>query len=649
MLSLRRILTLTALLLGVLPALLGGAAIRIWLMPRLEQEAVAANTALARTLAQQTGLYLQGPLDALSFGANELRAQHRSRLTPQELLDWLMASNKVFQAVYLVDAERRITHVSLRSNSSLQPADLIGLDLSRLHMLSREPPPADDRWSDVFLSSISGMPAVAATARIGSATVIGEISLAELSSFVRDAAVRESTRMIIMDEHGQIIADPDPAIAQTYLNRSPISLFAAARTGGAASGRFRMDDIDHIGSALRVDPQGWVVLVAEPSRQALLSGWQSLGLLAVIGMSMLILTLGLALLCASWLARRTEMLAQIAAHATQQNFDFIWPKSRVLEYSQLLGSLRQMFDTLRAREQALSDANELLEERIQERTHALSDANEELSVTIESLQHARNELSRAERQAALGRLVAGVAHELNTPIGNSLILATTLQDQAHEFSAAIDTGLTRRALEHYRAQCKEATELIARNLHKAAELIQDFKQIAVDQSTAQRRQFNLAEMLSEINRLLAPGLRRSPLSLRIDVADDIVMNSYPGPLGQVLSNLLQNALLHAYADQDGGEVQVLVELTGEERLRISVSDQGTGIPADILPRIFDPFFTTRMGQGGTGLGLHIAHQIVTELLGGSIEVQSTPGQGSCFILNLPRVAPGALTEAEKGG
>lgn len=635
-LSLRRILTLTALLLGLLPALIGGVATYLWLMPRIETQAITANTSLARALAHQTTQYLDMPARSLRHAAQDAALRASQPTEYQRLTDWLLNSNPAFQAVYMLDPQHRIMHASIRGDSNMKRSDLLGLDLSRLKSLNRPFLSEEVRWTEVFLSSVSGRPTVAAMLPAGPNYLVGEVALNDLSHFVRSVALSNSGRMIIMDDHGVVVAAPDPELASAYVNRSDIALFHSALATGAAAGRFQLDGQAFIGSALRTAPLNWVVLVAEPAEQALRSGWQILSLLIVIGLCMLGLTLLAALICANWVATRTEQIAQIAQLAARNDFNFRWPITHIPEYQQMLGSLRAMLDALRAREQTLNESNALLEARVQDRTQALSEANEELSATVEHLRHARDELAHSERQAALGRLVAGVAHELNTPIGNSLIVASALCDQAKEFNLQVEQGITRRRLDEFRMLTAEAATQLTNNLQKAAELIRDFKQVSADQTSAQRRHFELGDLLGEIARMLNPTLRRTPIHLRIEVPEELVMHSYPGPLGQVVSNLVQNALEHGYAGKASGEILIRAEPLGEKQVLLSVSDLGCGIPAETLPHIFDPFFTTRMGQGGTGLGLHIVFQIVSELLEGSIDVHSEAGAGTTFTLYLPR-------------
>ena len=251
------------------------------------------------------------------------------------------------------------------------------------------------------------------------------------------------------------------------------------------------------------------------------------------------------------------------------------------------------------------------------------------------LKDVQGQLAAQEKLASLGSLVAGVAHELNTPIGNSLLMASTLHDKTLDLSTALETAALRRSeLSGYIGSAREASELIMRSLNQAAELVNSFRQVSVDQASAQRRRFDLARACQEIVATLMNKVRLAGHVLELDVPPGIVMDSYPGPLGQVLINFVNNALLHAF-EGPGGHMALSASLMEGEWVRIAFRDDGRGIASAHLPRVFDPFFTTRMGQGGTGLGLNIAHTIATSLLNGAIRVESTPGAGTTFILELP--------------
>ncbi|MBB4010815.1 PAS domain S-box protein [Niveibacterium umoris] len=280
----------------------------------------------------------------------------------------------------------------------------------------------------------------------------------------------------------------------------------------------------------------------------------------------------------------------------------------------------------------IEELNRTLEARVEQRTS-------DLQQTLERLQLAQDELVRAEKLAALGGLVAGVAHELNTPIGNSMMVASTLRDSTEGIHSHMKTGMRRSMLESYLDEADSATDILLRNLHRAAELISSFKQVAVDQASEQRRDFLLDDLVNGIIVTLQPTFRTTPFKVRTDVASGIRFDSYPGPLGQVLTNLIANAIIHGLEGRSSGEITVSGRGEHGGAATLTVRDNGCGIPPEHIKKIFDPFFTTKRGRQGSGLGLNIVHNIVTGILGGQISVDSSVGVGTCFNITLPCIAP----------
>jgi signal transduction histidine kinase len=255
------------------------------------------------------------------------------------------------------------------------------------------------------------------------------------------------------------------------------------------------------------------------------------------------------------------------------------------------------------------------------------------------LQEAQQQLVEREKLAALGSLVAGVAHELNTPIGNSLVIASTLEDRTTEIEVLNNGNTLRRSdLRTFIDAAREASTLLMRSLRNAAELVNSFKQVAVDQASAKRRLFNLHQASQEIVMTMKNQVRKAGHHIVLEMPDDIEMDSFPGPYGQVVINLINNALLHAFEGREGGEIRMWAVQLGAERVRIVFQDDGKGIAVEHQARIFDPFFTTKLGQGGNGLGLSITYNIVTSLLDGSIRVDSEAGVGTRFTIDLPMKA-----------
>jgi signal transduction histidine kinase len=255
------------------------------------------------------------------------------------------------------------------------------------------------------------------------------------------------------------------------------------------------------------------------------------------------------------------------------------------------------------------------------------------------LKQTQGELIQREKLASLGSLVAGVAHELNTPIGNSLLVASTLRDESQQFLQQIQQGPVRRSdLERYCKSAEESSDLLMRCLLKAADLITRFKQLAVDQTSDLRRSFDLRTECEDVALMLASRLRGAGHQLKIDIPDGLLMDSYPGAFGQVLSNLIINAIVHGLDGQEQGLISITGQAQGDQHIVLIVQDNGRGISAEHLERIFEPFFTTRLGQGGSGLGMHISYNIVSSVLGGSIGVSSPDGEGARFEMILPRYA-----------
>jgi signal transduction histidine kinase len=252
-------------------------------------------------------------------------------------------------------------------------------------------------------------------------------------------------------------------------------------------------------------------------------------------------------------------------------------------------------------------------------------------------------LIETERLAALGRLVAGVAHELNSPVGISLTVASTLARRCSQFSDQILSGAVRRSeLAQFSETNRDAANQLVANLQRAGELIYSFKQVAADRSHADRRSFDLRLATEQIAASVRPGLSKSRDSLALDVPYDVNLNSYPGAYGQVLTNLIFNAVTHGFSDRHGGHMLIKARRLGIDQVEVTFSDDGSGIPEEVQRQVFDPFFTTRRAQGHTGLGLYIVHNLVTEQLGGRITLISAPGMGTTIRMTLPLLAPGPI-------
>lgn len=275
--------------------------------------------------------------------------------------------------------------------------------------------------------------------------------------------------------------------------------------------------------------------------------------------------------------------------------------------------------------------------------HSLQELNQQLEARVaartDELQRALDQLVQSEKLAALGSLVAGMAHELNTPIGNTLLAATTVKETLHDFDQLLTSGNARRSdVTDALQRLQEGFALIERGTTRAAKLVQDFRQIAVDQGSAARRPFDLHEVVQSVVATAAPLLKPGQHHVSVDVDRGIGMDSYPGPLEQVLTHLLANALIHGFAHRSEGVVSIHAH-RDNETVVLAVTDDGCGITEANQKHVFEPFYTTRLGHGSSGLGMYVVHSLVCDVLCGTVTLRSTPGHGTTVTVRLPCMAP----------
>jgi len=292
---------------------------------------------------------------------------------------------------------------------------------------------------------------------------------------------------------------------------------------------------------------------------------------------------------------------------------------------------------------ALSALNNQLEQRVTERTAQLENANLNLSHALDDLRLAQDELARTAELVGLGSLVAGVAHELNTPIGTSLTVATSLAAETRSLQQQYREGaLKRSVVEGFLQTAEMMSPVLERNIRQAADIVERLRQLTSYQSIETRNVFKLDEVIDRaavLGRLQLPGVA---YKLVVESDDAIEMDSYPDAVAQILTSLINNAAVHGFDGRDGESIRLKYGQTcvdGRDEVHISVSDNGKGIPKENLQRIFHPFFSTKFGQGGSGLGLYVAYNKAQKLLGGKLTVISELGHGACFVLAVPRIAP----------
>jgi C4-dicarboxylate-specific signal transduction histidine kinase len=288
---------------------------------------------------------------------------------------------------------------------------------------------------------------------------------------------------------------------------------------------------------------------------------------------------------------------------------------------------------------ARREAETLLHEKSRElylANEALRARADELTASMASLAAAQEALVQQGKLAALGGLVAGIAHEINTPLGVAVTAVSLTAEQAAELDAMVGSGrLSKSALERLVAALRDSTTLARANMERAAALVQSFKRVAVDQSSEEPRVAELDKLLADLVASLSPILRKANATVQIDAPAHVVLHVDAGAFGQVITNLLQNACIHAFDRTAHPAVITIAAAVGDDRLLLRVADNGGGMTPDVAARVWEPFFTTRRGDGGSGLGMHIVHNLVVQRFRGTIDLQTAPGEGCRYTIVLP--------------
>ncbi|MCP4750801.1 MAG: hybrid sensor histidine kinase/response regulator [Proteobacteria bacterium] len=252
------------------------------------------------------------------------------------------------------------------------------------------------------------------------------------------------------------------------------------------------------------------------------------------------------------------------------------------------------------------------------------------------LKKTRSQLVESEKMAALGGLVAGVAHEINTPVGIAVTAASHLDEKSREIADTFHSGAMKRSdLEKYLRISTDSSRMILSNLKRAADIIQSFKQVAVDQSSEERRIFKLKEYIEDVLLSLRPRLKKTKHEVTITCPDDLELDSFPGAFSQIVTNLVMNSLIHGFDNKEDGEIALEVSDEGNT-VQFRYDDDGKGMDKEQIEKVFDPFFTTKRSSGGSGLGMHVVYNLVTQTLKGQIECRSELDQGTTFFIRIPK-------------
>jgi signal transduction histidine kinase len=535
-------------------------------------------------------------------------------------------------------------------------------------------------WSKVYVTETPQRLVVSATQPVYSdqnnrdqkklfGVAVSSISLSGLSDFLACLNVGKTGQTFVIEPSGELVATSTREAPFMLRGAQPMRLNArdSADALTRATSQFiskRLGDLGRVGAVQDLDFSlngarqfvqvapfrddkglAWLIVVVIPEADFMREIDANTRTTIFLSLGALVFAIGIGFLTTRWVTGPILAINQAASQIIKGD----WDKTVRVDRTDELGDLASMFNRM---SRQLKEVFTTLEQRVDERTVQLADANSTLEARVEKrtaeLAQAMEHLMQTEKMATLGGMVAGITHELNTPLSNVRLAAAGLAAQVQELADGMVAGkITRSALDRFIVYSQSTTALIDRASARSASLIESFKQVAVDQSSERRCSFDLRQIVDDTAKTLGPTLKTTPFTMVIDIAPGIVLDSYPGPLEQIITNLVTNSVAHAFPDRDSGVMTISARQQGPD-LEIIYCDDGIGMTDDIRLRIFNPFFTTKAGQGGSGLGMYTVYNLVTGLFGGSIVIDGRPGVGARFTLGLPNVFPQQAYAADSG-
>lgn len=573
---------------------------------------------------------------------------------PFHLLQAMVETQPLLRALYLIDDRGQTLAVGLpRGSLATNRKDLVGIDFT-YNPLYQSLPEGKPLWSDKFVSTLAGSTSLGVGYREGTRTALAELPLEALATVV-ELVTEPGVRVMVVDSRGELVVDTAAPQHAGITNVSNLPFVRQARVASAWSGPITFEGRQFQTAHARSSQLGWSFFVAIPAGLDNPQIRHSLADLVLLYLSFFGLALAAVPLWSRLLTERVSSLRTLADQLAEGQDPPVGPPAAILEFADLEAYLRSMGRRIREREAILVHWNQVLEERVKERTAALETTNLQLRESLEENLRMQDQLVESEKLAALGRLVAGVAHEMNTPLGNARMAVSSLEAEWRKFETALGPGLRRSDLDRFLKVTAEGLDIAAKNLVRAAGLVTGFKQVASDQTASVRRRFDLTETLSDVALTLQPMFKRTPHRLITEFYFEGELDSYPGVLGQIVTNLVSNALHHGWNEGETGLVRLISRAlpspAGQDDIpwvRITVSDDGHGVPPENRRKIFEPFFTTRLGQGGTGLGLNISYNGARTVLGGTLSLEPAEQKGATFHLDIPTKAPGGESTKAPG-
>lgn len=511
-----------------------------------------------------------------------------------------------------------------------------GTDYSAQDFVKKIPKIGDSYWTGMSLAQRTNLPTAYVSKRFEKYIVVIRLSLKDVGDFVERFKLSEKSEIAITDARGVYLINRNSELVSGRA-------YDAYIQNGSKDYIARYQGKYYLPYVSEIQGKGWKIIVYQSLADYLLPT-------AMMLVTILAVSIGL-IFFVNWFNYRSlkaitldlNLLEQNALEISKGNYDLASIDSKYVEISMLSQSFQILIDNIRQREhdieernQDILQLNESLERQVRQRTRQLESANDELLEAYDNLKEAQGLIVQNEKLAALGQMVSGVAHEMNTPIGNAYTAATYLVGVAKSLNTKNqENNLKRSEFVEMLSEIESGADIIARNLHIASDLIFNFKQISADHQNMDLRTFNLYEVIKNVVISFSIDLRNANVRLEFLCKEEMPIRSYPGAVVHIVSNLIRNALIHGFEGRDSGHIRIEV-FEFEDTVSLMIQDNGIGMSQATLNQIYDPFFTTKRSKGGTGLGLNIVHNMITNVLEGSITCESEPNKGTTFKIQLPK-------------
>jgi signal transduction histidine kinase len=553
-----------------------------------------------------------------------------SNLLDDEYLESYYDNQTLFHHILIIDSNGKVV------NTFPNEEDIIGFDYSRETAVTQLYAGAEDAWSKTYIYTKENIISINYATNVGDYIVLGIIHFDVIEALIDDSIYSKDIIVGVTDQSGMYILHSDMTNVQQRVTDANVVL------NDLNYSKVNFGSDEYYGTSVKADYQDWHIVIYEPAEKLNNRLLEFILYITGIIVAMLIVAILVGRRVNHLIVNNLDKVVFNTQEVAEGHYLLDEVDSPFVEFNTINNNFKYMAGEIKSREdQILNQSFEIelmnkeLENRVIERTNELYATNQELEIALTNLKTTQDQLIESEKLASLGNLVSGLAHEINTPLGIILTIITYLQETTHKVKEKYDTGHLKKAdFETLINSSLESEALIYDNVSRAIELISSFKLISAEQRNIEKRVINIKDFIENILRSLEPQMKKVNIEMRLSCPDDLVFETIPLTFYQILMNLIMNTKIHAY-DESGGIVNITVN-DEKHHVAIIVEDYGEGIRQENVRKIFEPFFTTKRGSGGTGLGLNIVYNSVKQNLQGNIICNSSEGEGTSFIIELPR-------------